>query len=512
MGHSRCHFGIRFGGQLGGAVFQHGLDVQKRDEAVGESAAVRRLVASLVNYCLIFGGICLLQLMVLTVSAEPAKLLHYGWDNPSIAALTDVLPKLKTSAFDGLTARPSASTPLFASKIDLDNAFKSDLVTLQSVDHAALKQSYLAVLASADEKFDWNDDAHWALALENFRHMAQLAKTGGFKGLVFDMEPYSKNPWSYGTQPAKDRLSFGAFQILVQKRGADAMHVMQQEYPGVQIVNLYALSALNYSVADVKAGKDANVFLADEGYGLWPSFFAGWVEAADASTTLIEGNEPSYYYTRRAEFESAKAFVKNDLSAFLPKQLRGKYTERIVIGHAVFVDGVMDSYKSPRFIGYYFGDNKQRLQLLHDNILNGLETSESVVWIYSEHTKWWEKPPRKDIDGTLRLAKADAEAGVLASPPSPALIMAETTLKTRISIGGKIQDANGKGLKPESWKPALANVACSSWGDEGAYGCDFPKGSDVVMEPVIAGKTFKPKLLRLRKVETSNWSIDWVVK
>jgi hypothetical protein len=486
--------------------------VQGGDEAVGESAAVKRLVASFVKNCLFFGALCVLELLPLTASAEPAKLLHYGWENPSIAILADVLPKLKASAFDGLTARPSASTPLSASKIDPDNSFKSDLATLQAIDHAALKQSYLAVLASADEKFDWSNDAHWALALENFRHMAQLAKTGEFKGLVFDMEPYSKSPWNYGTQPAKDRLSFNAFQTLVQKRGADAMQVMEQEYPGVQIVNLYALSALNYLIANVKTGEDPNVFLADEDYGLWPSFFAGWVEAADDSTILIEGNEPSYYYTRRAEFETAKSFVKNDLSLFLPKQLRAKYTERIVMGHAVFVDGVMDSYKSPRFIGYYFGGDRQRLELLHDNILNGLETSQSVVWIYSEQTKWWENPPRKEIDDALRLAKADASAGVLPSPPSQALIKAETGLRTRITIGGKIRDANGKGLKPESWKPALANLACSSWGDEGAYACDFPKGSDVVMEPVIAGKAFEPKLLRLRKVEKSNWAMDWVVK
>jgi hypothetical protein len=488
------------------------LDVQKRDEAVGKNPKMRRETASFAKLYLIFGLTFFFQLQVLANSAEAAKLLHYGWENPSIATLAEVLPKLKASAFDGLTAKPSVETLLFSSKINPDNSFKTDLVTLQSVDHIALKQSYLAVLASADENFDWSDDAHWALTLKNLRHMAQLAKAGGFKGLVFDMEPYGKSPWNYDTQPAKSRLSFNALQTLIQKRAADAMLIMQREYPGIEIVNLFALAAMNDSVADVQAGKDPNVFLADEGYGLWPSFFAGWVEAADASTILIEGNEPSYYYTRRADFETAKAFVKNELAAFLPNNLRAKYTAHIELSHAVFVDGLMDIYKSPRFIGYYFDEDKQRLQLLYDNILNGLETSERVVWIYSEQTKWWEKPPRKDVDDALRRAKVDAAAGVLPGPPSPALIKAETGLRTRISIGGKIRDANGKGLKPESWKPALANVACSSWGDEGAYGCDFPKGSDVVMEPVIAGKTFDPKLLRLRKVETSNWEVDWVVK
>lgn len=467
---------------------------------------------SFIKHRLIFGFFFVFQLLVLSVSAEAAKLLHYGWDNPSIATLANVLPKLKASAFEGLTARPTASTPLFESKIDLDNSFKTDLAALQSFDHGALKQSYLAVLASVDQNFDWSDDAHWALTLGNFIHMAQLAKAGGFKGLVFDMEPYGKSPWNYGTQPAKSRLSFNTLQALVQKRGADAMRVMQQEYPGIEIVNLYALTAMNYSMADVKAGKDPNVFLAEDGYGLWPSFFAGWVEAADASTILIEGNEPSYYYTRRAEFENAKTFVKNHLAAFLPKALRAKYTTRIVMSHAVFVDGVMNSFKSPRFIGYYFASDKQRLQLLHDNILNGLQTSESVVWIYGEQAMWWEEPPRKDIDDTLRLAKADAIASVKPAPPSPALIAAETGLQTRVSIGGKIRDTNGKGIKPDRWKPALANVACSSWGDEGAYGCEFPKGSDVVMEPVITGKIFEPKRVSLRKVVKSNWAMDWVVK
>ena len=451
-------------------------------------------------------------LWALATPSQAAKLIHYGWDNPAIENLMAALPKLKASAFDGLTARPSAQTLLFASKTNGKSSFKTDLEKLRGIDHSALKNSYLAVLASTDEDFDWSNDAHWVLTIENFRQMAQLAKAGGLKGIVFDMEPYGKSPWNYGSQPASEKLEFAAFQKLIRKRGVEAMQALQTEYPGIEILGLYGMSAMGYAFEELQAGKSANEVLKSDGYGLWPSFMSGWIDAAAPSTRIIDGNEPSYYYTRRATFEKAFGFIKNDLTKFLDEDVRKRYSEKIILGHAVFVDGVMDIFKSPRFIGYYFADDQQRLQLLHDNILNGMETSESVVWVYAEQVKWWEAQPRKDIDDLVRSAKADAANGATLAPPSPALIKAETGLKTLISIGGKIRDANGKGIKPDSFKPPLAAVACSTWGDEGEYGCDFPRGSDVVVEPVIAGKAFEPKQLKLRKVMKSDWGVDWVVR
>jgi hypothetical protein len=445
-------------------------------------------------------------------AAPRAKLIHYGWDNPRISELPQVLPKFKTSVFDGISVGAGGYNEIFKATQYPANIHASDKAVLAKLDRTLLKNSYIYVLSKTDGVFDWSNDQHWRASLENMRLLVNLAKSGGFKGIVFDMEPYGKNPWDYGTQQASGRLKYKDMSALVRRRGADMMRVIQKEYPGIEIWCLYGLTALNYENADVAAGTPIADVLQASGSGLWASFFNGWIDVKAATTTIIEGNEPAYYYTRWIDFTKATSFIRKDLAKFMSPESRSKYSAGVKIGQAVYVDGVMSMHKSPRFIGYYFKNDTERAKLLHSNTLNALRNSESLVWVYAEEARWWNRPLTPVIDTAIRKAKADAARGASVLHPWAELVAAEKGLKEAVTIGGAFTSTNGKGFVPSSWGSPLNNAACSTWGDRGSYSCTFPKGANIVITPKIAGKTIVPASRSYRGLAKTDWSVSWSVR
>jgi hypothetical protein len=440
--------------------------------------------------------------------AQP-KLIHFGWDNPTIENLPAVLPKLEASVFDGLSIVSPGHSNIFSSQANPGDGYRKDVEILKTLKPGVLSDSYLVVHAATDELFDWSNDTHWTASLSNMRNLVALAKVGKLKGVVFDMEPYGKNPWDYRSQLAKKSLEFSAFQKLLFKRGQDMMAVMQTEFPGVDLWCLYGLSASTYLLNDPLSLSDPNKLLADDGYGLWPSFFGGMVSAADTNTRIIDGNEPAYYYTRAEDSAASNKTVKQDLARFLNSDVKARYAETVKLGQAVYIDGVMNLHNSPRFIGYYFKRDDDRLELLSRNIANALQSSESLVWVYAEKAEWWQGVAPANIDEAIRKAKNDVKR-TTALPISRALENAEIGLSKRVTIGGFIRKKDGSGVRVESFGSPLNDAACSSWGDAGEYACEFPQGSEVEIRPLLKGSIFEPAIRRFNSVQKTQYGIDWV--
>jgi hypothetical protein len=460
-------------------------------------------------------SLLLLMLLVRYTQAQQVKLIHYGWDNQYITNLPgDVMNKLKNSVFDGISVYSTEYSAVFLATTyssDIHNWDKEVLDT--QLNKSLLKDSYIIVHGMTDNKFDWTNDIHWANTLNNMRMLVNLTKHGAFKGIVFDMEPYGKNPWDYGTQPAAPSRTFEEMQAIVRNRGRSMMESMQAEYPGLTIWCLYGLSANLFDLESlewIEGGPQA--VLKQSGYGLWVSFFNGWLDGKAQSTTLIDGNEPAYYFTRRRQFVDQKDRIRYDVSIFLDEDSRQSYPSKITVGHAVYVDAVMNTWRNPRFIGYYIPADRSKL--LYSNVLNALNTSESLVWVYSEVRRYWDVPaPSRNIDQTLRRGKRDALVLKLPPPsPWPALIRAERAVANVVEIGGTFTDASGRGYVPDRWGNETATAGCAHWGDRGEYSCAYPRGSRrVTIRPTIRGKKVIPAYRTFAKIDDSNWGVNWRV-
>jgi hypothetical protein len=462
---------------------------------------------------LLFAALSLSHLSA--AAQEPVKLIHYGWENPAISKLPGIVEKLAQSPFDGLTAKASEHNEIFHSAPFPDADFTDDFATLAKLPKGALAGSYLMINSATDGAYDWTVETDWQAALSNMRVIVRLAKAGGFKGIVFDVEPYGKSPWDYSTQPdppGGKRPDFEAYAKLMNARGAAMMDMMEGEFPGLEIWCLFALSANNATLEKLRGGEDKGEVFAKDSYGLWPAFFSGWIEASDETTRIIDGNETAYYYTSRSDFDAARGYIQKDFQDVLEPQYREKYSRKIELGQAVYLDGIMASAKSPRFIGYYLQSGEERRAMLRAHVMNAMQTSQSLVWVYAELPKWWDEAPDQAINDTIRAAKIDSLAGKPAPGDKPEIAAAAKALSEAISIGGSILDESGKPMPIDGFEPALAKTACGTWGDHGEYGCTFPRGMDIVIEPVIKGRALEPARVELKAPDKNDWGVNFTVK
>jgi hypothetical protein len=123
------------------------------------------------------------------------KLIHYGWDNQYITNLPGaVMGKFRRSAFDGIAVYATEYSLVFAATTHPADVHDWDKEVLDTkLDKALLRNSYILVHGMTDGVFDWTSDDHWSASLNNMQMLANLAKHGTFKGIVFDMEPYGRS-------------------------------------------------------------------------------------------------------------------------------------------------------------------------------------------------------------------------------------------------------------------------------------------------------------------------------
>ena len=150
--------------------------------------------------------------------------------------------------------------------------------------------------------------------------------------------------------------------------------------------------------------------------------------------------------------------------------------------------------------------------MLRFHVMNAMQTSQPLVWVYAELPRWWEEAPDKGIDDTIRAAKREAPAGNPAPGDLPEAAAAAKALGQAIGIGGTIRDAAGNPVPVDGFEPALAKAACGTWGDHGECGCTFPRGMDIEIEPVIAGRTLIPPRIDRKAPDKAHWDADFVVK
>ena len=321
---------------------------------------------------------------------QPApRLLEYGWDMPTPSQLARAEALLDASPFDGLTLRLSAGQQIFRQG-GLDEAsVQADVKILQGVRSPKLQDSYLSMYGGSGDGWDWFDDAQWATAERSARLMARAAKAAGLRGINFDMEPYQNNPWQYAAQAAAGQHDFEAYQTKIRARGRAFVRAVQSEYPGLQIYTLFLMSAESGDLEGGPPPAELQRRLQDAGYGLWPAFVNGMLEGADRRTSFVEGNESAYYYLHAAQFQGAEKDIKTSLLPLVDPRNRARYARQVQVGSAVFADGLMNLWKSPRFCGYYLKNEAERAALLQHNVYHALRHSQGPVWFYNENMNWW---------------------------------------------------------------------------------------------------------------------------
>lgn len=272
-----------------------------------------------------------------------------------------------------------------------------------------------AVLKGAFKKFDANfiyvfndfpgdfwDDGAWSITARNFANIAKVAKSLGFKGLIYDNEEYLPKKWmNYGESYKNPAYDLNQHRDQVMLRGKQIMQAVTQEFPAIEIFTYHGpyLSEPNYHIPLANI-KQAGAWDDQELLG---PFFVGMMQGKGKYATIIDGGE-QYQYRTKADFKQSYDLRKYEIASeetnswFIPYQQRVDWPNNINISFGVFNRQWLPDYPMTP-------------EIMTATLTNALKYTDRYVWYYTEEDSWLEpgKMPEEWINAIVK-AKANANA------------------------------------------------------------------------------------------------------
>lgn len=428
-----------------------------------------------------------------------------GYAHPNVDFIQKNLTAMEANKpFDGIVFRvdpangfDSDSTPVL-----LDtrrwNSSSIDFNVLSGLPWKKFQHNFIR-LDTTDGSYDpeWFNDTRWNQIIANMKLFAKIAKTAKSKGIVFDNEPYGYNPWDYSSQEFPGK-TFRQVYEQVRKRGGQVMTAWQSEYPNITILNLFGLAIVR-AQTEYYGGDQSKAE-----WGLWGAFIEGMLDVLNPQARLIEGNEGSYYYTRAKDFSDFREY-KRGARDLLSSTNRTKYDKQMQIAYAVYVDNVLNLWKSPRFFGYYLASDLERRRYAAHNFYHAMKNSDEYVWVYAENMDWWgTKGQRVNVPsrlpGIMQSVKNKIATGQgLSFSITQAVEKATFEFDRRVFVDGyiykngldfytRVRSGPPIGLEEE-------DSACNTYNnhpDYWYYDCTFPYGWSGTLTPSDSEVTFTP--------------------
>jgi hypothetical protein len=326
------------------------------------------------------------------------KLIEFGWDTPSPQALHDHVTEWQGRPFDGVIFSLSDNAGMIFNIQAADSAkIRPQIALLNSLHWGRFTDNFLELTCTST--MNWTSDSDWKIVLNHAHLCAEAARAAGCKGFVLDPEPYNGlDPWNYQLQQQSKTMTFAEYQEVVRHRGSEFIEALQQNMPDMKLMSFYQYSEL---VNESGRSQDPAVrerALEINGYGLLPAFLDGMLESADPRVQFIDGNERSYYYRYKSDFENGYYVMHSVAPLYVTPELRSKYNKQFRSAQAVYTDFNFDlrpdAFPSIPSVSM---TPAQRDQIFESNLYYALKTSDEYVWLYSETVHWWDpatpRPP-----------------------------------------------------------------------------------------------------------------------
>lgn len=433
-------------------------------------------------------------------NASKKHLIELGWDAPTPNHLKATIKTMEQQPFDGLMVNLNAGKTIFNKSAYPESTFKQDRIDLAAATSRKLEHNFITIWSARENGWDWFNDNDWKAADTNARNFAKTAKAGRFKGFFFDPEPYGTNPWSYNAQ-LYPKQNFASVQAKVRSRGAAFLNAIQSEMPEVKIMTLFGMSIIKAQAEESKSLERAD-------WALLGSFINGMLDVINPKAELIDGNEGSYYYTAAQGFRDFRAY-KESAREYVSPENRSKYDAQVKIAHAVFADGLLNLWKSPRFFGYYLQNDLERQQFLEHNTYQALKNSDEYVWVYNENMDWWDTRGKgvQLPTGLERLLRRATQKIKMNQPfglnIENFVARALRGFDAKVQVAGRITQ-DGKGLGEVYLDSGYAihgtDSACGHSNADGYFSCTLPPNWTGKIIPTLKGFRFDPPEVALNNL------------
>jgi hypothetical protein len=172
--------------------------------------------------------LCLSDRLPAEEGAKGKKLIEWGWDEPDTKFIRQNIEKMEQFPFDGFVFHVVSSKggnlvwEMWGSRRFELAEFQHAVEDLRATPFHRLTDRFLRVNVSPGN-VDWFDDRAWAVVPHNVGVAAQIAKQGGCKGFMFDVEQYNDQLFDYGKQKHRQTKTFADYRAKVRERGRDWM-------------------------------------------------------------------------------------------------------------------------------------------------------------------------------------------------------------------------------------------------------------------------------------------------
>ena len=167
--------------------------------------------------------------------APQKKLIHFGWDMHSPAALAKKTGALQHLPFDGLTVRAINFSNAFLFNAPSEAAVAENVEAMSKIKWGKFSDNFMYMAPGYGlGALDWFDDKAWAndgYILRNVRALARMGQAGKCKGILFDPEAGGRLLWEFQKQPRRDEKGIAAMRAMVRQRGVQVVNAIESEMP-----------------------------------------------------------------------------------------------------------------------------------------------------------------------------------------------------------------------------------------------------------------------------------------
>jgi hypothetical protein len=381
----------------------------------------------------------LLALTIVSVAraqSSGAKVVQWGWDEPTAQHVRDNIAAMEQKPFDGLSIMLRYGTTTTDTYLGYGHVFhtvplriddpvlQSDIAALQETQFRNFTDNFTDLYVNTHlfgDFVDWFDD-RWSIYLHNVGVFAEASRQAGLVGFILDTEAYGEaNIFNYEWQLAKRTKSFEEYRAQVRRRGEELMEQINAHFPEAQILLTFGYGRLAWS--------RRTFGVPDPTYELLPAFLDGMLSRISPQGTLIDGYENSYSFERAAQYQMGYDDVKvrgRDYSA-VPVAFDQSY--KVGFGNWTNYLGYMnDCGNKTAWIPDRPECNWFSPAALRTTICEALRRSESYVWMWSgthPHPQWWTEANLSPayvsaVGDAKRLASSTLSCDGTAATPTPA--------------------------------------------------------------------------------------------
>jgi hypothetical protein len=326
------------------------------------------------------------------------KLIEWGWDEPNPGYMRANAERMDAYGFDGviyhIDAIHGGKTMNLAWTCWGNTRFEyadfaqglADLKAAQATFKRMTDNFMRFNVCPGD--VDWFDDTAFAVVLNNAELAGRLAKEGGSKGLMFDIEVYNTPLFNYSKLKPQAGRTFAEYEAKVRKRGHELVRAFNRHYPDITILLTYG-----YGIT----GEGGDRSKAD--YGLLKNLLDGMFEGAAERTTIVDAYEGAYSFRAHKQFVEAREKVLTGMLKYVADP--EAYRRHIRVGFGVWMD---NRYVAKAWHTDDFEKNTFTPAEFEYSLFCGLDVTDRYVWVYTEHPKWWtnEKLPLPYLEALKR--------------------------------------------------------------------------------------------------------------